>query len=69
MKVSQKVLQYFGNVRHNLATLDAFAKIIKVMNHTGLRDVKLAQYSRQEQLITRFAFMAWSMHSESTVLG
>ena len=26
-----KVLQYFGNMRHNLAAIDAFAKFVKVM--------------------------------------
>ena len=32
-------------MRHNLATLDAFARIVKVMNQTGLWDVEFAWYS------------------------
>ena len=31
-----KDLQYFSNLRHNSATIDAFAKAMKVMSHTGL---------------------------------
>ena len=31
-----KILQYFNNVRYNLAVPDAFAEVVKVMNHTGL---------------------------------
>ena len=27
-----KLLQYFGDMRHNLATLDVFAEVVKVMN-------------------------------------
>ena len=39
-----QVLQYFGNVRHNLATLVAFAKVMKVTNHTRLWNAKLTWY-------------------------
>ena len=31
-----KVLQYFGNMRHISAVLDAFAEVVKLTNHTGL---------------------------------
>ena len=31
-----KVLQYFDNVRHNLATLDFFADVMKMSNHSEL---------------------------------
>ena len=31
-----KVLQYFGNVRHNLVVLDAFAEVMSRRNHDGL---------------------------------
>ena len=30
-----KVLQYFGNERHNSAALDAFVKVMKMANQTG----------------------------------
>ena len=43
-----KVLQYLGNVRHNLAAAaaaDLFAKVMKVMNPTELWDAKIAWYS------------------------
>ena len=40
-----KVLQYFGNVRHNSAAADAFTEGVKVMNHNGLWDAELAWYS------------------------
>ena len=40
-----KFLQYFGNTRHNLATLDAFAVKVKVMSHTRLWDAEFAWYS------------------------
>ena len=30
-----KFLQYFGNMRNNLAVLEAFGNIVKMMNHTG----------------------------------
>ena len=31
-----KVLQYFGNVRHNTTALDGSAKVVKMMNRIGL---------------------------------
>ena len=31
-----KVLQYFGNMRHNLAASDALATVMKVTNFSGL---------------------------------
>ena len=36
-----KVLQYFAIVRYNLA----FAEVVKMMNHIGLKEAKLAWYS------------------------
>ena len=35
-KIQGWVFQYFDNVRHNLATQDAFAKVMKMLSHTGL---------------------------------
>ena len=40
-----KLLQYFGIVKYNLAILNAFAEVIKVMNHTRLWDAKFALFS------------------------
>ena len=40
-----KVLLYFGSMRHNSVAPDGFAKIVKVMNLTGLWDAELAWYS------------------------
>ena len=40
-----KVLQYFGNTRHNSITQDTFVKIMKVTNHSGLSDAELTLYS------------------------
>ena len=40
-----KVLQYFGNMRQNLAASHAFVVVMKVMNHIWLWDVELAWYS------------------------
>ena len=31
-----KILQYFGNLRHNLTTLNVFAEVVKVTNHIEL---------------------------------
>ena len=42
---SYEILKYFGNVRHNLAALDIFAKFMKMTNYTGLRDAELTWYS------------------------
>ena len=39
-----KFLQYFGSIRHNLATLDTFAEIMKVMSYTGLWNGRFAWY-------------------------
>ena len=36
IKVESKVLQYYGNMRHNLAVLDAFVEVVKVTNHIRL---------------------------------
>ena len=33
------VLQYFGNIRHNLATPNVFANVEKIINHIGLLDL------------------------------
>ena len=35
----------FGNVRQNLAALDTFLKVMKLMNHIRLQNAKLAWYS------------------------
>ena len=35
-----KVLQYFGHVKHDLAVTDVIDKVMKVINHTELRDAK-----------------------------
>ena len=40
-----KVLQYFGDVRHNLTIPDACAGTVKVTNHNGQWDAKLTWYS------------------------
>ena len=34
--IKSKVLQYFGNMKLNLAAPDGFAEAVKVMNHTRL---------------------------------
>ena len=39
-----KVLWYFTNVRHNLVSSDAFAKVMKITNN-GLWDAELTWYS------------------------
>ena len=36
-----KVWQYFSHMEHNLAALDAFAKVINLTSHTGVSDAKL----------------------------
>ena len=38
-------MHYFGTVKDNSVTLNAFAEIMKVINQTGLQDAKLAWYS------------------------
>ena len=38
-------MQYFVNVRHNLAASDDFAEVVKVTNHLDQWDLKLAWYS------------------------
>ena len=42
-----RVLQYSSNVKHNLAVQKAFAKVMKMRNHTGLWDAKLTWYFHQ----------------------
>ena len=39
------VFQYFGNVRHNFASLDIFTKVEQVMNHRGMWGAEHAWYS------------------------
>ena len=39
-----KVLQYFSNMRHNLAAPDTFAEVVKVVNHSGLWDAKFVMH-------------------------
>ena len=34
-------MQYFGKLGNNLVALNAFAEVVKVRNHTGLRDAKI----------------------------
>ena len=36
MKFSQKFYQYFDRLRHNVVTVDAFNKSVKVINHPVL---------------------------------
>ena len=57
-----KVLQYFDKVSHNLAVPNAFAEVVKVTNHTGLR-------CWAQMHLMEFVSMAWSTASESMVLG
>ena len=40
-----KVLQYFGNVSHNSAALDAFVDVVNETKYTGLWDAKFTWYS------------------------
>ena len=61
-----KVLQYFGKVKHNSASLDTFAKVMKVMNHTRRWD---AEHTWYWVLLARFVSMAQSVALEFTVLG
>ena len=35
-KVSQKVLQYFRNMRHNFSASDDFVKVVRVTYYIGL---------------------------------
>ena len=39
-----KVLQYFGNMRHDSAILDAFTKVMYVTNHSGIWHTELTWY-------------------------
>ena len=39
-----KSFVYFVNVRLNLATVNVFAEVVKVINCTGMKDVKLVWY-------------------------
>ena len=43
LKVESKVLQYFGNMRHNL--VDAFVKVVRIMNPNRQWDTELAWFS------------------------
>ena len=43
-KNESKVLQYFSNVRYNLAALDVLVEVVKVMNHIGLWDAEVKGY-------------------------
>ena len=49
-----KVLQYFGNISHNLAAPYAFAKVVKVTNYGGLWN---AWYSL---CVDKLGSMAWT---------
>ena len=61
-----KVLQYFGNMRNNLATPDDFAEVIEITNHPELWDAKLTWYLLSANC--RICFF-WDTTSESTTLG
>ena len=39
--VESKVFQYFSDEKHNSTTLNAFNEVVKVTDHTGLRDAVL----------------------------
>ena len=54
-------MQNFGNMRHNSAAPDAFAKVVKVMNHTWISSL-----TDNLQELNGFASMAWHMTLEST---
>ena len=58
-----KVLQYFGNMRHGLIAIDAFAKIQKMMNHAGKWDTKLtfvAKIMASESIALSLPDLVWS---------
>ena len=65
-----KSLQYFGSMRDNLAVLDAFAEVMKMINNTGLLDTNLAWYSLSaiywicfyglESMLSGLPDLAWS---------
>ena len=61
-----KDLQYFGNIRYNSVVLDAFAEVIKMINHTGLWDAELAWYP--PSATCRISSMVWSILIEYTVI-
>ena len=63
--VSQKFCNIF--VTWN-TTLDAFAKVMKVMNHPGLCQHRLI-LSKYYELDLSLSLVAWSMASESKVSG
>ena len=62
-----KVLQYFGNLRYNLAALDAFAEVVKRNNHVGCEILSLTD--TLNVLLAGFVSVAWSTASEFMVLG
>ena len=64
VNTESKVLLHFDNRKHNLAAPDDFTEVVKMMNHTLLWDADSLLI-----LLVIFASMAWSMASESTVLG
>ena len=63
-----KVLQYFGNMRRNLAALDAFTEVMTVTKHTVLWNFKLLWYpqSATNQICV---YSLDHSFSESIVLG
>ena len=63
-KSESKDLQYFDNIRNNLAYLDVFVDAVKVTNHIGLWNTRLAWYS----LSATHRMMAWSTALEFTLL-
>ena len=42
-KGESKVLQYFGNVKHNLAAVNVFNEVVKVVNYTGLSEMLILE--------------------------
>ena len=59
-----KVLQYFGNMRHNMVTPDSFAKVMKVTNHTWLWNASATCWicfyvTALESTVLSWADIAW----------
>ena len=57
-KCKPKVLQYVGNVKHNLAVADVFVEVT-------LHRVMLSSPDTLQLLLTGFASMTWSTASDS----
>ena len=59
-------MQYFENVRHNLAALDAFTKLVKGMDTLKY---KMPSLPDTLQVLLTNVVNAWSMAMESMLLG